>query len=279
MAWLIDRHLQLLFAGLFGLLIGSFLNVVVYRWPRMLMREWELEIQNSHDVASAASHTLASARYDLSFPGSHCPQCLHALRWYENLPLLSFLFQRGKCRTCKARISWQYPLVEFLTASILLLLVSQWGIGTTALSWAVFLLALLVLAVVDAQTQLLPDQGTLSLLWLGLLVALIQGTGRVSIHDAVLGAMAGYLIPWCIAKVFLLVTGREGMGYGDFKLLAAMGAWLGWMVVPGVFLLASVTGSVVGLCLRAGSRPMPFGPFLCLSAMMAWWMPSMLLIH
>jgi leader peptidase (prepilin peptidase)/N-methyltransferase len=278
MTWPIDKSLLLFFAGSLGLLIGSFLNVVVHRWPTMLMRQWELELQSTPDSPPAPPQVNVPVRYDLSFPGSHCPHCLHALRWYENLPVLSFLIQWGKCRSCKAPISWQYPLVELFASCLFLGLAHQSGAGLTSLSWAVFLLALLVLAIVDYKTQWLPDQGTLTLLWLGLLVALLNGTGRVTIHDAVIGAMAGYLMPWCVAKVFWIITGREGMGYGDFKLLAAMGAWLGWMVLPGIFLMASVTGSVTGLYLRTGDRPMPFGPFLCLGALMAWLNPSFLLL-
>ncbi len=278
MTWSTDQQFLLFLAVVAGLLFGSFLNVVVYRWPRMLMRQWELETQGTGASAKSTVPELP-ARYDLAFPGSHCPLCFHPLRWYENVPLLSFLLQRGRCRGCNTCISWQYPLVEFLTALLFFMVVYRWGAGVAALCWGVFVLALLVLAVVDAQTQFLPDQGTLSLLWLGLMVALIKGTDRVSIHDAVIGVMVGYLMPWCVAKVFLMFTGREGMGYGDFKLLAAMGAWLGWMALPGIFFLASVLGSVVGLCMRTGTRPIPFGPFLCVGAMVAWWMPEALLMH
>jgi leader peptidase (prepilin peptidase) / N-methyltransferase len=281
MTWAPDPLVQLFLAGVLGLLVGSFLNVVVHRWPQMLLREWALEMSSTTDVTALArpGPVTPAPRFDLSFPGSHCPDCVHALRWYENVPLLSFLAQGGKCRACKTRISWQYPVVELVTACLFVGVLDHWGLGLTALSWGAFVLALGVLALVDAQTQLLPDQGTLGLLWLGLLVALVQGTGRVSVEDAVIGAMVGYLMPWCVAKAFCKLTGREGMGHGDFKLLAAMGAWLGWMVVPGIFLLASVLGAVVGLCLRTGDRPMPFGPFLCTAALVAWWTPQALLMH
>ncbi len=272
------NHLLLACAGVGGLLLGSFLNVLVYRWPRMLMRQWHEEVQAFViDFSGAPANFSSDKGFNLAFPASHCPQCLHGLSWYENIPLISFVVQRGQCRNCKTPIGWHYPLIEFLSAMILVWVTFHWGFSGKAFVWCIFLLSLMVLSVIDWQTQYLPDQGTQPLLWVGLLSSLL-GCTDLAIADAVIGAMVGYLILWSIATLFQIITGREGMGHGDFKLMAALGAWLGWQVLPGMVVVASLGGSIVGLLMRSGHRTIAFGPFLCLSGVIAWMRPSLMTI-
>lgn len=253
-----------LIASLFGLLIGSFLNVVIHRFPKMLERDWQ---QEAAAILGQEPGTASEPdRYNLAFPGSHCPACQHKLAWWENIPVISWLMLRGRCKACGVRISVRYPLVEVLTAAAAGWAVSRYGLTWTGAATWLLLAGLLVLALIDADTQLLPDQFTLPLLWLGLLVNL-QATGLVPLRDAVVGAMAGYLALWSVFWLFKLITGKDGMGYGDFKLLAALGAWLGWQALPQIILLSSVVGAVVGVALIAAKqlgrdRPMPFGPYL-----------------
>ncbi len=255
-------------AGVFGLLIGSFLNVVIARLPVMLERDWEREARAilEHEPPGAEE------RFDLLRPRSRCPQCQRPIRALENVPLLSFLLLRGRCPGCGTRISWQYPAVEVLTA--LLFIVTIWHLGPTAtgLLALVFTGVLIAAAGIDARTTLLPDQLTLPLLWLGLLVN-IPGT-FTDLQSAVIGAVAGYLVLWLIFHGFRLLTGKEGMGFGDFKLLAALGAWLGWQALPVILLLASLVGAVVGIALillrgRDRNIPIPFGPYLAAAGWLA----------
>ncbi|WP_019626864.1 A24 family peptidase [Thioalkalivibrio sp. ALJT] len=250
-------------AGLLGLLIGSFLNVVIARLPVMLERGWEQEARAilEHPPTEAEDREP----FDLLRPRSRCPQCQRPIRALENIPLLSILFLRGRCPGCGTRISWQYPAVEALTA--LLFIVTIWQLGPSAAGLlALVLTAVLIAAAgIDARTTLLPDQLTLPLLWLGLLVN-IPGT-FTDLQSAVIGAAAGYLILWLVFHGFRLLTGKEGMGFGDFKLLAALGAWLGWQALPVILLLASLVGAVVGIALillrgRDRNIPIPFGPYL-----------------
>ena len=250
-----------------GLLVGSFLNVVIHRLPRMLEREWRLQCAELRGEA-----TSADGPYNLLLPRSACPQCGHGIRWYENIPLLSFALLRGRCSACGHPIGWRYPLVE--AASGLLAGYAAWHFGPSAqaLTAIVLVWALLALTVIDLDTHLLPDRITQPLLWAGLLVNW-QGV-FVPLEDALLGAVAGYLALWLVYHAFKLTTGKEGMGYGDFKLLAALGAWLGWQMLPLVILISSLLGAVVGIILIAlaghdRARPIPFGPWLALGGVVA----------
>jgi leader peptidase (prepilin peptidase) / N-methyltransferase len=252
-------------AGIFGLLIGSFLNVVIYRIPKMMQRE----IDNY--VAEHQGQELPHQdEFNLMLPRSACPRCGHQISAMENIPLFSFIALRGKCAECKTAISKRYPLVELLTALISFGLIWHFGAGLAGLSSLVFAYFLIALALIDFDTQLLPDNLTLPLLWCGLLV----NTAGIfcSLDEAVLGAAIGYGSLWLIYWVFKLVTKKEGMGYGDFKLLAALGAWGGWTLLPGIILFSSLAGAIIGICLiRFGQHdrtvPIPFGPYLALAGL------------
>jgi len=255
-----------------GLLVGSFLNVVVYRVPIMLLREWTAQCREMLEQDDgtkpvvedpAAVHTT----FNLLKPDSHCPACNHKITALENIPILSYLVLGGKCSACKSPISMRYPGVE-LTTGLMTALVG-WSFGATTLTLALFLFTwtLIALTLIDYDEQLLPDNITLPLLWAGLLVNTLDLGLGVSLRDAVIGAMAGYVSLWCFYWTFKLATGKEGMGYGDFKLLAALGAWLGWQSLLPVIILSSVVGALFGfanilLLKRDKSAPMPFGPFL-----------------
>ncbi|MFD2273707.1 prepilin peptidase [Undibacterium arcticum] len=252
---------------MFGLLIGSFLNVVIYRVPQMMQRESDNYV--AQESGKPLPHTT---RYNLMVPRSACPHCGHQITALENIPVISYLFLRGKCIECKAPISVRYPIVELLTGALSAYLVWHFGSGLAGLAALVFAYLLIAMTFIDADTQLLPDDLTYPLLWCGLLVNL-SGT-FVALPDAVIGAAAGYLCLWSIYWLFKLATGKEGMGYGDFKLLAALGAWLGWSMLPIVLLLSSVVGAVVGIALilfakRGRDNPIPFGPYLAAAGMIA----------
>ena len=263
---------QLVFAALFGLAIGSFLNVVVHRLPIMLERAWRAEVNEANDAGdmSDASERPAvddgmPARYNLWAPGSGCPQCGHALRAWENIPVLSYLLLRGRCSACRAPIGLRYPLIELASAAFAALSLFTFGPTGTALAAFVLCATLLATSAIDIDTRLLPDSLTQPLLWAGLIVNF--GDTFVSLRTAVAGAIAGYVFLWCIYWLFRLVRGIEGMGYGDFKLLAALGAWLGWTALPQIVLISAVTGALVGLAATGFGRmrfeePLPFGPFL-----------------
>lgn len=249
--------------GLLGLAVGSFLNVVIARLPRMLDADWRA---SARDILELPPQD--TPRFDLAWPGSACPNCQARIRAWQNIPVVSFVLQRGRCAACHAPISWQYPLVEIAAAALALACVWQFGLGTACALAIILSWALLTLAVIDWRTQLLPDNITLPLLWLGLLTS-ISGiiTDPVS---AIVGAAAGYLVLWFIYQLFRLLTGKRGMGYGDFKLLAALGAWLGWQQLPVIVVIAATSGAIIGLLLIASGRlqrdrPMPFGPFLALA--------------
>lgn len=257
-----------------GLVAGSFLNVVIVRLPRMLERAWQ---QACAEGQEGDASERESVHFNLAVPGSHCPQCQHPLSWYELIPVASWLWQKGRCRHCGARIAALYPLVECLTA--VLFAAAFWRFGATALALAAMLLmaALIALAVIDLRTMLLPDVITQPLLWSGLLVNW-SGHGLTPLHDAVAGAVAGYGVLWLVATSYQLLRGKEGMGQGDFKLLAALGAWLGWQALPGIILVASLLGVVVGLLLIVTRRlhheaPLPFGPCLALGGVAALLLP------
>ncbi|KAF0807956.1 leaderpeptidase and N-methyltransferase [Alcanivorax xiamenensis] len=260
--------LLILFCTVFGLLVGSFLNVVIHRVPRMMERTWRREAQEVLELPMEETRP-----YNLVVPRSRCPHCDHAIRWHENIPVMSWLVLKGRCSACGQGISSRYPLIELLSALVAAVCAWQLGYG----GWLVFVLfasfTLLALAVIDLDTTLLPDAMTFPLLWAGLLAALL-GISPVSLPDAVVGAMAGYLSLWSLYWVFKLATGKEGMGYGDFKLLAALGAWLGWQYLPLVILLSSVVGLMfaIGMMARGGldrSQGIPFGPYLAIAGWIA----------
>jgi leader peptidase (prepilin peptidase)/N-methyltransferase len=256
-----------LVAGLFGLLIGSFLNVVIYRIPKMMQRESDNYV--AHESGKELPHT---DRFNLMVPRSACPHCGHQITALENIPVISYLALRGKCSACKAPIPVRYPLVELATGALSALLVWRFGSGTMGLATLFFAYCLLAMTFIDFDTQLLPDDLTYPLLWVGLLVNL---NGMfVPLEEAVIGAAAGYLVLWGIYWLFKLATGKEGMGYGDFKLLAALGAWLGWTMLPTIVLLSSVVGAVVGISLilfggHQRGKPIPFGPYLAAAGLIA----------
>lgn len=258
-----------------SLLVGSFLNVVIYRLPVMMERGWKAEIDeyllsqnNTHQAhASQAPHVNTSTpkTFNLVKPDSTCPKCQHKIRAWENIPVISWLALGGKCSQCKSPIPIRYPLVELATGLLSALVAWHFGFGLAAVAAVIATWLLIAMTFIDLDTMLLPDQLTLSLLWLGLLLS-INGP-FVSPQDALIGATVGYLSLWSIYWVFKLLTGKEGMGYGDFKLLAALGAWVGWQHLPVVILLSSLVGAVVGITLltiqgKDKSQPIPFGPYL-----------------
>lgn len=250
-----------------GLMIGSFLNVAIYRIPIMMQRESENYLALEND--QPPPHT---ERYNLITPRSACSSCAHKLSLADNIPLLSFALLKARCRYCKARISWRYPSVELLTAALSALVIWHLGSGIAGISGLILLWMLIAMSFIDLDTQLLPDELTLPLMWLGLLINL-DGT-FVPLRDAVIGAAAGYVFLWLVYWMFFAATGKEGIGYGDFKLLAALGAWMGWMLLPLIVLLSSVVGATVGLLMIAFKRhhrdsPIPFGPFLATAGLLA----------
>lgn len=251
-----------LLAGILGFLIGSFLNVVIYRLPKMMERQW------AEECAELAGTSLEPIeKFNLLVPRSRCSQCGHVIRWYENIPVVSYLFLRGKCSACGTPYGLRYPIVEMVTGALFYFCVGRWGWSPTALVWCGFSAALLVLALIDWDTTLLPDDVTLPLLWAGLIVAALGWNPAVNLPAALWGAVGGYLSLWGVYWAFKLVTGKEGMGYGDFKLFAVLGAWFGWPALVPMILMASVIGAVIGIAMKfsSGLREggyVPFGPFL-----------------
>ena len=254
---------------LFSLMIGSFLNVVIHRLPIMLEREWQAEYLSYFNPETQLQQ---EERYNLMVPRSACPHCGHAITAMENIPLLSWLWLKGRCRECQAPISARYPLVELLTALLSLVVAATFPPGWALLAALLLTWVLVALTFIDLDKMLLPDQLTLPLLWGGLLFNLTGGF--VPLADAVIGAMAGYLVLWSLYWAFKLLTGKEGMGYGDFKLLAALGAWLGWQALPIVLLLSSLVGAIIGISLillrnHHQGKPIPFGPYLAIAGWIA----------
>nr|WP_035231542.1 A24 family peptidase [Alcanivorax nanhaiticus] len=251
-----------------GLLVGSFLNVVTYRLPEMMQREWRAEAREILELPAETEQPI----FNLVTPRSRCPKCGHAIAWYENVPVVSWLVLGGKCKDCKTPISKRYPLIEITSGLLAGICAWHFGYG----GWLVFTLfatwLLLAAAIIDADTTLLPDSMTLLLLWAGLLAALL-GVSPVSLQDAVIGAMAGYLSLWSVYWLFKLMTGKEGMGFGDFKLLAALGAFVGWQYLPLIILLSSVVGLVfaIGGMIFGGEKrvQIPFGPYLATAGWIA----------
>jgi len=253
----------------FGLLVGSFLNVVILRLPKRLEHDWRCQCEELLEIQSSEG---AETPPDLVWSRSRCPSCGHAIRAHENIPLLSYLFLRGRCSRCKTRISPRYPVIEGLTGVLFLLV--AWQFGATGQTIAGFVLTafLIALSGIDLDHQLLPDNLTLPLVWIGLLLSLFG----VFIGPAasIVGVLVGYLSLWLIYHLFKLLTGKEGMGYGDFKLMGALGAWMGWEMLPLVILLSSLVGAVVGVALLAlrrhqSGQPLPFGPFIAAAGWIA----------
>lgn len=252
-------------AGLLGLVVGSFLNVVIYRLPLMMEREWKNECAV---LLGTADDAESIEKFNLMIPRSQCPSCSHKITALENIPILSYLVLGGKCRGCTAAISIRYPLIELLSGAAAVIIAMHFGFSTAAACALVLSWSLISLATIDFDTQLLPDAITQPLLWAGLLANYFNVF--VSLEDAVLGAIFGYLSLWIVFWGFKLATGKDGMGYGDFKLLALLGAWLGWQVLPVVIVLSSVVGACIGITLvvlrsRDRSKPIPFGPYLAVA--------------
>jgi leader peptidase (prepilin peptidase)/N-methyltransferase len=251
----------------FGLMVGSFLNVVIYRMPKMMEHEWQnncLELQGKE--------VPTQTKFTLSQPRSTCPNCGHKISTWENIPIISYVALRGKCSNCRTPISLRYPFIEALTGILVGLISWKFGYSSVSFFAWIFTFSLISLTFIDFDTQLLPDDITLPLLWLGLLFNLNHGF--TDIKSSVIGAAAGYLILWSVYWLFKLIRGKEGMGYGDFKLLAAIGAWFGWKLLPAVILLSSTLGAVIGIALivitkRGKEVPMPFGPFLAIGGIAA----------
>lgn len=254
-------------AGLFGLIVGSFLNVVIHRLPKMMEADWQCQCAELRGEELPTTEPLT-----LATPRSRCPHCGHGITALENIPVISWLVLRGKCSSCKAPISVRYPLVEAATGLLSAYAAFHFGFGLQAAGAILFIWAMVALTGIDFDTQLLPDSITLPLVWLGLLFNLF-GT-YTSLSSAVIGAMAGYLSLWSVYWGFRLATGKEGMGFGDFKLLAAIGAWLGWQMLPVTILLSSLVGAIVGVGLivlakRGRNVPIPFGPYLAAAGLLA----------
>ena len=259
----LPQEVLIALAGFLGLLVGSFLNVVIYRLPKMMAQQWAAE------CAELSGQAIKSTAEKLSLmsPRSRCSNCGHMIAWYENIPVLSYVFLRGKCSVCGTPFGIRYPVVELSTGLLFAFCAWRWGNTPATLAWCGFSAGLLALAVIDWDTTLLPDDITLPLMWAGLILSAVQLNPAISLHASVWGAVGGYLSLWLVYWAFKLVTGKEGMGYGDFKLFAALGAWFGWSALVPIILMASVIGAVVGIGMKfsSGLREggyVPFGPFL-----------------
>jgi len=255
--------------GLAGLVVGSFLNVVIFRLPLIMDRAWTSECREH--LGETIQESELPTRFNLLTPASHCPHCNHRISAFENIPVISYLFLRGRCAECGIAISPRYPAVELVTALLSVITALHFGFSVQTIMALVFTWALIPLFLIDFDHQLLPDSITLPLLWAGLFLSLFNVF--IDSHSSIIGATAGYLSLWSIYHLFKLVTGKEGMGYGDFKLLAAIGAWVGWQALPVVILFSSVVGASIGILLivikgRDHSQPMPFGPFLAAAGWM-----------
>ena len=252
------------------LMIGSFLNVVIYRLPIMMEHEWREQAEEL--LASQPEHKLPDGRFDLVVPRSRCPSCGSLITAWQNIPVLSYLFLKGRCANCKASISARYPLVELMTAALAAICAWHFGPGWEAMLAIVLTLVLVSITMIDADTQLIPDSIVLPLMWLGLAMSLWHpmpgaNTLFISPSAAIAGSLAGYLSLWSIFWIFKIITGRAGMGYGDFKLLAALGAWLGWQQLPMIIMMSAVVGVVINVVMivtrgKDRSIPIPFGPYL-----------------
>jgi leader peptidase (prepilin peptidase)/N-methyltransferase len=254
--------------GVLGLMVGSFLNVVIYRLPFMLEAQWKVEAAEFSGTALPAGE-----KFNLVVPRSRCQKCNHQIRWFENIPVASYLFLRAKCSSCKTPISPRYPCVELVTGALFAFCAWKWGASTTAVAWAGFSASVVALAMIDWDTTLLPDDITLPLMWAGLIAAAVEWNS-ITLLSAFWGCVAGYLSLWLVYWAFKLATGKEGMGYGDFKLFAALGTWFGWQALIPIILMASIIGAIVGIGMKftSGLREggyIPFGPFLAGSGLAA----------
>ena len=264
----LDTGLVVLLALILGLLVGSFLNVVIYRVPEGLNRNWKLQAKQMLDLPLEQGE---GERFNILMPPSHCPSCKAAIKPWQNIPILSYVLLKGQCKHCHAAISMRYPLVELLTGLVFAVCAWKFGATWTAVAAMVFSAYLIAMIFIDADTQLLPDQLTLPLMWGGIVfhlaAYLLQADwGITNLVDSLLGAIVGYMSLWSIFQLFKLVTGKEGMGYGDFKLLAALGAWLGISVLPIIIIMSAVVGLIFALIMKvAKNQPMPFGPYLAIS--------------
>ena len=265
-----------LVSGILGLMVGSFLNVVIYRLPIMLEKEWKQQCElllNEDDAASLPDNTQAKTeKFNLIYPNSHCPACEAPVRAWQNIPVLSYIFLKGKCANCKTTISFRYPTIELITGILSLVVAWHFGFTWQAAGMLVLTWSLVALTMIDFDHQLLPDNITLPLLWLGLLLNTVGTFSTLS--DAIWGAALGYLSLWSVFWLFKILTGKEGMGYGDFKLLAVLGGWFGWQMLPLIILLSSLVGAIVGIALivlknRGKSVPIPFGPYLAAAGWIA----------
>ena len=267
----------LISAGLLGLMVGSFLNVVILRLPVMLEAQWRRDCE---EFLNPDQPPPDSEPFNLVRPRSHCPKCGHQISALENIPVISYVFLGGKCSACATRIPLRYPIIEAVTAAAYVILASHFGVEWKTLAAMVLAAALIALTVIDFDRQLLPDAVTFPILWIGLLLS--TGNMFVDSSTAIIGAIAGYLSLWLTFQGFKLLTGKEGMGYGDFKLLALLGAWLGWQMLPLVILVSSLVGACIGILLilfRGHDRsvPIPFGPYLAIAGFIALiWGPNIL---
>ena len=273
-------------AGVFGLLVGSFLNVVIYRLPQMLMAGWRNECkefltedsgltfdEDNKNGSDQEANTIEGKSFNLAFPRSHCPSCKQLIPGWCNIPVISYLILKGKCLRCKTHISGRYPAIELLTGLVTAYAIYAFGLGYPAAAFIGFSWALICLTFIDIDHQLLPDNITLPLLWLGL--GLNSFGMFTDLHSAVLGAIFGYLSLWSVYWAFKLLTGKEGMGYGDFKLLAALGAWMGWQQLPTIIILSSFVGAIIGIASivlsgKDKNKPIPFGPYLAIAGWIAF---------
>lgn len=260
-----------------GLLVGSFLNVVIYRLPKMMERDWQQQcrdfLTNDGDIATLPANDSKQEPFNLMVPVSRCPHCGHKIKPWENIPVFSYLFLRGKCSDCKAKISIRYPIIELMTGMLSVAVIYYVGVNWSGLAALIFTWSLIALTMIDFDTYLLPDDITLPLLWLGLIANSFNAF--TDLPSALWGAIAGYLALWSVYKLFKLVTGKEGMGYGDFKLLAALGAWMGLQMLPQIILLSSLVGAVIGISMivirgRDKNIPIPFGPYLAIAGWIAF---------
>ncbi len=267
---ILNNQTGLLFSSVFilGLLIGSFLNVVIFRVPKMLEQDWHLQCAHLLEDEKRIEELESKQKITLSTPNSTCPSCQHAIKPWENIPVISYLFLRGKCSQCKSAISLRYPLVELTTAILSFVVILYFGASYEGLAGLLLTWVLISLTLIDADTQLLPDNMTLPLLWLGLM---LNAFGMfTSLESALWGAVFGYLSLWSVYQLFKLLTGKEGMGYGDFKLLAALGAWFGWQSLPIIILVSSLVGAAIGISMiiikgKDKNVPIPFGPYLAIA--------------
>jgi leader peptidase (prepilin peptidase) / N-methyltransferase len=255
-----EPFLWVVLVGVVSLFVGSFLNVVIYRLPKMMEADWHAQCAELNGLELTSTPT-----FNLAVPRSRCSSCGHSITALENIPVVSFIFLRGKCSACGQKFGLRYPLIELLTAALAAIVAAHFGANPQGIAAVVFVYFLISMSFIDIDTQLLPDDLTLGLMWLGLLL----NTQAVftSLENAIFGAALGYGILWLVFWLFKIATGKEGMGYGDFKLLAALGAWMGWQTIPSIILLSSVSGALIGIGLIISKRlgrdiPMPFGPYL-----------------